>query len=299
MDINKQRLVGFNNIGFDYPIIHVIIEDAIQAKKLGDNYRFMIDPANIYQLVQKQIKSFSGNGFGNTIKSDDERIKQVDLFKIHHFDNKAKSTSLKMLEFNMRSDNIEDLPFPVGKVLTDDEIDVLIKYNISDVMRTLDFYNESLSAIRFRTELSEKYGVDFTNHNDTKVGKDYFITELEKSIPGSCYKKTHYGRKVQQTKRKIININECLFDYYDFKDPAFQSVLNWFKGQCSTETKVGFSDIEEHELDSVANYAEMRVKRKKFPAEPTQNELSEFKGSHPKGWVEKRKLKAKKDTYSH
>ena len=43
----------------------------------------------------------------------------------HHFDNKARATSLKVLEFNMRSDSIEDLPFKVGATLTRDQVDVL------------------------------------------------------------------------------------------------------------------------------------------------------------------------------
>ena len=52
-----------------------------------------------------------------------------------------------MLEFNMLSDNIEDLPFPVGKHLTHSEIDVLKKYNLHDVLETKKFYHHNIPAI--------------------------------------------------------------------------------------------------------------------------------------------------------
>ena len=88
-------------------------------------------------------------------------------------------------------------------------------------------------------------------------------------------------------------------EYLRLAGPAFQAVQEWFSKQTITETKGVFSDIEEHNLGDVANYADMRVKGAKFASEPTQEELSDFKKAHPKGWVEKRKLKAKKDTFSH
>ena len=42
---------------------------------------------------------------------------------------------------------------------------------------TKRFYHESLDMIRFREELTARYQRDFMNHNDTKIGKDYFVME--------------------------------------------------------------------------------------------------------------------------
>jgi hypothetical protein len=245
----------------------------------------------MYEFAQKQIESFKGQ-FPNTVKVVERHVKQMDLYKIHHFDNKAKATSLKMLEFNMRSKNIEDLPFPVGKILTDEEIDTLIKYNEHDVKMTLDFYNHSIPQIEFREKLTHMYGRDFINHSDAKIGGDYFVMELEKAgIP--LYTKDADGKsKVRQTKRSSIKIKECLFDYYDFKRPEFIAIKEWFEKQTITETKGVFSDIDEHSLGDVAKYAEMVVKKKKFKQEPTRTEYNAFLREHPKGWVEKVELAA-------
>lgn len=284
----KRRLVGFNNKGFDYPVVHEIFNNYLKAERRNKVY--VPTAEEIYDLAQRQIASFKGE-FGHTIKADDELIKQVDLFKIYHFDNKAKSTSLKMLEFNMRSNNIEDLPFPVGMHLDDEQKDVLIKYNLHDVKETLKFYQKSMPALHLRATLTEKYGVDFTNHNDTKIGKDYFIMELEKASPGCCYSFEKGKRKMNQTHRPFIMIKDCLFDYYDFKQPAFVAVFEWFKKQRITETKGVFSDIQEHLLGDVAKYAELETKRKRFKGEPTEQEKALFKIEHPMGWIEEQELK--------
>lgn len=284
----KQTLVGFNNVGFDYPIIHQLFEQYLRLEKKGKTYEPTAD--YIYDLAQKQIESFRGE-FGNTIRADDCLIKQRDLFKIHHFDNRAKSTSLKMLEFNMLSDNIEDLPYPVGTMLTEDQMDELITYNQHDVKETLKFYQKSIPAILLREDLGKKYNMDFTNHNDTKIGKDYFINRLEDEMPGSCYTFDGRKKKIRQTRRDIIHIKDCLFDYYDFKRPEFQAVLAWFKKQRINETKGVFSDIDEAALGDVAKYATLRELRQKFKGKPSEDEIRLFKHKHPLGWIQEEELK--------
>jgi hypothetical protein len=160
-----------------------------------------------------------------------------------------------------------------------------------------------LNLIRFRDELSKKYKRDFTNHNDTKIGKDYFIMQLEKTMPDSCYKKDSTGKKViNQTKRPLIAIKDCLFNYYDFQRPEFQAIFNWFKKQTITETKGVFSDITADKLDRVSMFAEMNIMRKKFNAGQIDEELVAFKAAYPAGWIDKVQLKAKKKgqpTYSY
>ena len=287
---NKWRQVGFNNLGFDYPVLHWIMQQAIEAKR--NNQEYYINASEVYDFAMKQIQT-ARDGFASVVKTEDEIIPQIDLFKINHFDNKARMTSLKMLEFNMLSDNIADLPFPVGKHLTHSEIDVLKFYNLHDVAETKKFYHHNISAIRLREDLSKKYSYNFMNHNDTKIGKDYFILELEKHQKGICYTINARGhRKMNQTKHKSIKIKDCLFDYYDFKRPEFIALKDWFSKQTIKETKGVFTDIEEHLLFDVAKYAEMETKRVKFKSKPTEKDIAEFMKLHPLGWIEEQELKA-------
>jgi len=300
------RLVGFNNCNFDYPILHHILQKA--RKVHGTEKKLKVTSKELFDIAQKTIDSNKDNKFGSAIKEKDVIIPQVDLFKIHHFDNKARSTSLKMLEYNMRSTNIEDLPYPVGAILSDAEKDNLIKYNKHDVMETLKFYWYSYENLKLRADLTEQFGFDCTNFNDTKIGKELFIRTLEKEAPGSCYLKTEYGREVRQTKRDKIIINDCLFPYIKFDRPEFQAVHKWFQTQVITETKGVFSDLMEHQLGDVAKYAEMVVKKKKLsdPEDkknkryvPSEAVIAERRKEQPLGWLEEKELKSPKGAKSY
>lgn len=312
---NKCRMVGYNNLSYDYSLIHEIIQELIAAK--SDDRSPKITAAAMYKTTMQIIKKMHESDdkwYG--VRESDHFIKQVDLYKIHHFDNAAKATSLKMLEVNMRSPNVEDLPFEVGKKLTNAEMDVLLKYNKHDVMETLKFYYYSNEALQLRVELSEKFGFDCTNFSDSKIGETLFINRLEQQQKGICYTSGRYGRKINQTKRDSIPLKDCLFDYIQFKRPEFQAVHKWLEDQVVSETKGVFNDYEEHQLGELAKYAEMKEKKVLFKNrfnldnkdkpkadfdvdnEQHMRELeklkSEFLKEHPCGFFDVKETKTKK-----
>jgi hypothetical protein len=227
-----SRMVGFNNLGFDYPVIHTLV-------RMGHS-----DANTLYQKAMAIINSQDDDGskWMHMVKPSDQFVQQIDLFKIHHFDNRARSTSLKVLEFNMRSDSIEDLPFPVGTVLNREQIEVLKSYNKHDVAQTKAFYHHTLDMIHFREELTRKYARDFMNHNDTKIGKDYFTMKLEEAGV-ACYDFGPKGRTPRQTKRPVIHLKDAILPWINFEHPEFNRVMNWLKAQTITETKGVFTDL--------------------------------------------------------
>lgn len=226
--------VGFNNLGFDYPVVHWII-----------NLTEAPTPQRIYDYAQKVIHALnSGNRFQYTVWERDMIFKQVDLFKIKHFDNAAKMTSLKQIEFNRGAYDIRDLPYKVGSYLTDEQKDNLIRYNRHDVLETDMFLTQCAADIQLRKDLSEKYGKDFTNHNDTKIGEDIFIMKMEDAAPGSCYDYSTGRRQVRGTRRDSgIVVNDIILPYVKFTHPEFQRILDWFRVQVIQETKGTFKDV--------------------------------------------------------
>lgn len=228
----KHRMVGFNNLGFDYPVLHMVIQ-------MGQT-----TAGAIYEKAQAIIGSQeSDDRWKHLVRPSDRIVEQIDLFKIHHFDNKARGTSLKALEFNMRSESIADLPFPVGTVLDRQQVQKLKLYNAHDVAQTKKFYQHTLPMIRFREELSEKLKRDFMNHNDTKIGKDYFAMALESSGI-QCYKFNPEGREPLQTLRPVIHLREAILPWINFKHFEFTHVQNWLLNQSITETKGVFKNLK-------------------------------------------------------
>lgn len=300
------RLIGFNNEGFDYPVLHYILQKARKAKKSGSKLK--LTATEIYNVAMDIITSTKDDRFGKKVKESEVILPQVDLFKVHHFDNPARATSLKMLEFNMRSPNIEELPFPVGTTLTNEQMDIVVKYNKNDIRETLKFYRFSYEALKLREDLTKQFGFDCTNFNDTKIGKELFIRRLEEASPGCCYTNGKFGRTINQTKREKIVIKDCLFPYIKFDRPEFKAVHEWFKKQVITETKGVFSDLPEHLLGDVAKYAAMVVKRKKLsdPSDsknkrytPSDELINDLRKEHPLGWIEEKELKSPKGAKSY
>ena len=228
LDSMGATMIGFNNVGFDYPVLHNII-------RMGN-----ATPQVIYEKAQQIIHS--DDRFANVVFPSDRVCTQLDLFKIHHFDNKARTTNLKALEFNMRMDNISDLPFPIGSVLTQDQVKVLTDYCWHDIAATERFYNASMERIAFREQLTAKHGRDFMNHNDTKIGAEVFQIELE-NAGVQCYEYGANGRKPRQTKRNNITLKDCIPQWVEFSHPEFQRIKAWFNEQVITETKGVFKDV--------------------------------------------------------
>jgi hypothetical protein len=232
------RLVGYNNYGYDYPVLHYLLTDLENEK----DAKYI--NAAIFNKSKSIVDAPHHARFAHVIWDRDHIVPQIDLFKIHHFDNVSKATSLKILEFNMRMDDIRDLPFPPGTVLTSDQIDYLIGYNEHDNLATRKFFIHTVPMIRFREAMSAKYDRNFLNHNDTKIGKDYFVMELERHLgKQACFTKVEGKKKPNQTLRETIALDDIIFDYVEFKTPAFKAVETWLRDQIITETKGVFIEL--------------------------------------------------------
>lgn len=208
--MSNGRLVGFNNLAYDYPMLHTLCEN-----------QGVVNNTLLYNKSQAIIHAF--NEYEHWIWERDRYVSQIDLYRIHHFDNKAKRTSLKVLEFNMLLEDIVELdvdwnaPLPSAMAM-----DQTLYYNDNDVKATAKFAIYSETAIAFRDELSEKYGRDFTNFNDTKIGE-----EITKDILTKAGVRVH---KSIQTIRDRIDLGEVILPYVNLEHPAFQEITEFFRG---------------------------------------------------------------------
>lgn len=224
--VTQTPMIGFNNINFDYPVIHFLWKN----------------PAATYQqLYGKAMEIIKGTDrFGHIIWASDRFAPQIDLFKMHHFDNKAKSTSLKALQINMRSETVLNMPIEDGTVLKADDINTLVSYNYHDVVKTKAFAQHAHTAIEFRKGLEEQFGVEVYNWNDTKIGEQTIIQRLGDDI---CYDMSTGRRKMRQTPRIQIPLKDVIFPYVQLNKPEFKRIYDYMCSQ--TLTAEDFDDIGE------------------------------------------------------
>ena len=225
---SKARGIGFNNLAFDYPVLHYVVNSPGCTLE------------QIYAKAQSQIKP--EGQWPEIVWDRDQIFEQIDLYKINHFDNKARRTSLKSVEIGMRSEQVMDLPYEVGATLDDQQKDHLIVYNRDfDVHHTLRFYVRCLDKIHFREELTKQYGRNFMNHADTKIGKDIFVHELEKAGVDCS----------GVTIRERIALTDVIPSYVKLETTEFTDIMNRMKSVVLTKkqqdelltTKGVFSDM--------------------------------------------------------
>lgn len=221
-----SRMVGYNNEGFDWPVCQTLMNIGLGFKA-----------ADAYTKAQAII---DGDRFAHIVWPSDRYVTQVDLFKIHHFDNMSKSTSLKKLEINMRAASVIDLPYSPHVALTSEQMDHIVTYMCHDVSETLRFYLHSKDQIRFRDELAAKYPDlgDVVNFNDTKIGKKFFEREIERAAPGSTVEWVNGRKRPRQTHRDSIAIRDIISPKVHFRHPALIRVKEWLEQQTLTRVQI-------------------------------------------------------------
>lgn len=211
---DQVEMVGFNNLGYDYILLHEL---------MTNHWMFTYDKA--FQLSQQIITSQNRGVQLHGVKHTERYIPQIDIYKVCHFDNEARRTSLKALQFAMRSESLEDLPFKI-RPLDHQEKDRLRTYNVHDITETEKFFKISEHLVDMRRELLNE-GVlqgDVLNFNDVKIGMEYLGARLGRNT-------IYAGGKPRQTWRERIDFSRIILPKIQFRTEMFHSVLEWFKNQ--------------------------------------------------------------------
>jgi hypothetical protein len=224
LQYHKCYLCGFNDFYYDWQVVEYLLA-------IGPTFT----AADAYRKNDQIINGKREDNFKLMKWGNDHAVRQIDLYLIHHFDNFAKSTSLKETEFNMRSPNVGDLPFPFGEPIPFEGRRQALVYNCEDVDETEKFAEYSRPMIDFRAELIPTMGEDVLNYNDTKIGKKYFEQEIRNRAPHLLGSR---GEKRQTPRSKIALSDVILPSLYDaFETPQMRNLLHRLNGATLTQTK--------------------------------------------------------------
>lgn len=161
-------LVGFNNVNYDWPILNYILTC---RRKFGTMKG--VDVARAVQEFSSRILGQKYSAIRNPL------IPQLDLFRMHHFDNVHKAVSLKALQIAMNWPLVADMP--VGHTEFSRGVEWAAKveeYNDNDVLSTKNFLKLSEKDLNLRKVVGELYGLDFLNHAESKMGEDIMLYKV-------------------------------------------------------------------------------------------------------------------------
>lgn len=222
--------IGFNNLGFDGQIEQALLKG--KEKLRGKNG---VEVAGmIYRKAQSVIndQDYGENRFSGTPEWK-MLIKQIDLYKIWHFDNPQRRCSLKWLQFTCDWYSVLEMPIHHSTYLkTQAEVQQVIEYCKNDVKFTKFFYTKTKPLLQVRKDIKQKYKIDCLNYSNTKIGSELLLKMY-------C-KKTGKRRpdvKKLNTKRESVNIGEVIFPYITFQTEEFNRILNQYKNTVIVQAK--------------------------------------------------------------
>jgi hypothetical protein len=238
LDFKRDYIVDYNGLTFDGQVLQYTI----------DNYESFSD------LSAEQIAEKISNFAAECIDRQKYELKQVynpnymdfsqiDLLKVWHYDNRARRTSLKWLEFTMDFPDIEEMPIDFRKdYLTDEEIEDTIKYCWNDVMATYEFYkitrgDTQLELYRGKDKIQERldvmeefgFGKECLSWSDVKIGDE--INKKGYMEETGCSYGDLYKKKKSRKPTPHFTFGDCIPEYVKFQTKEFNNFHNSVKGK--------------------------------------------------------------------
>lgn len=222
---NSRGHITFNGNNFDYPVIHDILINKNKLLKWDGERVARYIYRKAQQTIEKEWPS---------IKTP--LIHQLDLFAIHHFNNKAKLVSLKKLEMALGFKNVQDMPHHHSKdIKTEDQIKEILNYNLNDVQATKIFYEKTIDKIELRKGLYRKYNLPCLNYSDSKIGEELVLklySDYTNQNPDSIKKRRTY--------RNNFKFKDCIPNYVKFNTVEFNELFEYIKSIEVSEIKDSF-----------------------------------------------------------
>ena len=211
--------VSFNGLGFDSQITEYILRNSSTLLFMtGEEIaKFVYDKAQnvIFKQNNKEFLEFSQR---------DLQIKQVDVYKLNHWDNPAKRSSLKWIQYTMDWPNIQDMPIHHTSSVRASDIPTIVGYCMNDVKSTKQIMNLSKSQIDLRGTLTQEYGIDLYSASEPRISKELFLHFLSKH---TGIKK--WNLRQLRTQRDQIVVKDIILPYIQFKTASFEALLQRFQ----------------------------------------------------------------------
>lgn len=219
--------VSYNGLRFDAQVVEWMYRNYHNWHEMSS-----VDIVHkIYQKAQDIIDDANYELFPE-FREEQLSMKQIDLFKVNHFDNKHRRLSLKVVEFQLDMENIEEMPIHHSvDFLTKEQTVEIRNYCRNDVLTTYELYLYTTGntehplykgddKIQLRMDIQEEFGIPCLNYSDSKIGDEIikkFYCQEKKINYEELPKKGFF--------RKTVDANNCIAKYIKFTTPELQQFL--------------------------------------------------------------------------
>jgi hypothetical protein len=230
---NKEWHISYNGLNFDSQITEFLIKEGHDL--------INIDPERIAYALYLQAQETISRSNNEEFPKYSEKylsVPQIDVFRLNHWDNKAKRSSLKWIQFSMDWHNIQEMPIHHSTMInTEDELDTVISYCVNDVESTKAILLLSKEQIALRRSLTNEYNINLYSASEPRISKELFLYFLSKKTGIKPYE-----LKQLRTNREQIIVKDIILPYIKFKRKEFNSLLEKFNTLTidTQETKGGF-----------------------------------------------------------
>ena len=219
----KEWHISYNGLAFDAQITHYILDNVDKWKKTGDGLDGHEVANIIYKYAQKTIEKSNKREFSDYPEWK-MQIGQIDLFKMHHWDNPAKRSSLKWIQYSMDWDNILDMPIHHStEIRSQEDLNTVLEYNINDVKSTKEIFNRSIDLIKLRKELTTTYSINLFSASEPRISKELFAYYMSDKL-----NMNKRDLKKMRTFRDTIKFKDIILPYISFTSPEFKGLLERF-----------------------------------------------------------------------
>lgn len=209
----QNMIVGYNWQGYDCWMCAKATEEAVtndDLKRLND------------QIIGGNLKYWEVQDVTGVVVPRKWRF--VDLMEPQP----NARASLKQLMGRMHARWLQELPYEIDRVLTDEEMDFVIKYMGNDLEGTHMLFDHLREPLMLRHAFGEKYGIDLMSKSDSQCGEAIFKKRVQ-----------------DKTGNKVTKVDTPPGTIFKFKPPSFirfdegSELAEIYDRICRTEFMVG------------------------------------------------------------
>ena len=155
-------------------------------------------------------------------------FRRIDLMKVGNIMRK----SLKLIAVNLGWNKIQDLPVDPHNKITENQVNLILEYNLNDVLITEELYYRLKDKISLRWEITDKYKINVVSESDSGMA-NRLLEKLYSEKTGITIPEL----KQLRTPRQIIHFENVIFEDIHFETKELKDLLKelyghkWFKNQ--------------------------------------------------------------------